>query len=190
MQSELPQYSSQLIVLFSELVWPATLLIILFNLRESAKKLLESFSSRIQDPNSDISIGKEGVEIRARLEAVEIDQEQTKLLTLQALGVAEDFPESTTPISSDLLALADEYLQVNDPDWTTRLRQKDNLALKMVELAIKENVSRVELARKDNEGLLLALAALSHMFPKLSDAELLIDIAKKSRRLNSHGLRA
>ena len=54
----------------------------------------------------------------------------------------------------------------------------------MVELAIKENVSRVELARKDNEGLLLALAALSHMFPKLSDAELLIDIAKKSRRLH------
>lgn len=178
----------QLVKLASALAWPATLLIVLYYLRDPAGTLLEAISERIKDPASDVAIGKEGLAIKSRLEALEIDQEQTKSLTLQALGVGDeaesDIRASDTEVDPELMRLANEYLQIEDPGWSKRVRLKDAAARKMADLVITKNISRSLLARQHHEGLILALAAASHALPQPDDFEHLLHVADEVERLH------
>ncbi len=178
----------QLVKLASALAWPATLLIVLYYLRDPAGKMLEAIAERIKDPASDVEIGKEGFAIKSRLEALEIDQEQTKSLTLQALGVGDesssDVSASDIEVDPELVQLANDYLQIEDPSWSQRVRLKDAAARKMADVVITKNVSRALLARQHNEGLILALAAASHTLPKSGDLEHLLHVADEVERLH------
>jgi hypothetical protein len=183
------RFVEQCVNLATALVWPAAVLVVLYYLRAPVSRLLDALSSRIGDPRTDVSISKEGLEFRSRIESLEVDQEQTKSLTLQALGVLDgaNVPqpeEQSQHIDAELLQLASEYLEIHNADWSQRVNLKDTAARKMADIVITKNVARELLVQQQNEGLILALAAASHMLPKPGDLELLMRIADQVTRLH------
>lgn len=182
------RFIEQIVNLISAFAWPATVLVALYYLRRPIEGLLESFASRIRDPRSEVAIGKEGLEIKSRLESLEIDQEQTKSLTLQALGVSEqssnDSEPSTQELDPALVALADEYMKIEHPNWSQRVRMKDATARKLADMVITKNISRALLAHQHHEGLILALAAASHTLPREGDLAHLLHVADEASRLH------
>lgn len=178
----------QFVNLIAAAFWPATVLFALYHLKRPIENILESFAERIRDPRSDVAVGKEGLEIKSRLQSLEIDQEQTKSLTLQALGVPETTseaePKNATEIDPELQAAADEYMAIEHPSWSTRVRLKDSAARKLADIVITKNISRELLARQHHEGLILALAAASHALPRSGDLEHLLHVADEANRLH------
>lgn len=166
-------------------VWPITLLIIFWKFRQQLINILKSISHRMADSRTDVSIGKDGLEIRSRLEIVEIDQEQTRTLTLQALGIDGSHKTETTDIiSEELFSIADQYLNINEPDYTTRLRLKDEAAIIMASIVVTNNIARPRLAEQSHDGLSLALAATSHAVPQSEDLNLLLNAGRNVTRLH------
>ncbi len=182
----------QCVNLAAALVWPAAVLVVLYYLRAPVSRLLDALSSRIGDPRTDVSISKEGLEFRSRIESLEVDQEQTKSLTLQALGVSQEpgFKTSKVPgqqnqqIDAELLQLANEYLAIEHADWSQRVNLKDTAARKMADIVVTKNVARELLVQQQNQGLILALAAASHTLPEPGDLELLMPVADQVTRLH------
>nr|WP_067286878.1 hypothetical protein [Marinobacterium profundum] len=179
----------QCVDLAAALVWPAAVLVVLYYLREPVSRLLDAVSSRIGDPAADVSISKEGLEFRSRIESLEVDQEQTKSLTLQALGVSQEPGFRTSmaqsqQIDTELLRLANEYLMIEHKDWSQRVNLKDTAALKMADIVVTQSVPRELLIQQQNEGLILALAAASHTLPESGDLELLMQVADQVTRLH------
>jgi dGTP triphosphohydrolase len=178
----------QLVTLIAAFAWPATVILAVVYLKKPIESLLEALASRIKDPRSNVTIGKEGLEIKSRLESLEIDQEQTKSLTLQALGVSDNLSYEVRPSSEaldpELIALANEYMAIQHSDWAQRVRLKDAAARKMADLVITKNISRETLARQHHEGLILALAAASHTVPREGDVEHLLHVADEVSRLH------
>ncbi|UTW11667.1 hypothetical protein [Marinobacterium rhizophilum] len=181
-------FIEQLVELGAALAWPATVLAVLYYLRDPAGDLLQALADRIKDPRSEVSIGREGLAIKSRLEALEIDQEQTKSLTLQALGVSERGMQEpgtqSIELDADLLRLADDYLAIDDPSWSKRVRLKDAAAMQMADLVITRNIPRQLMAQQQHEGIILALAAASHALPTADDTELLVQVAGEAQRLH------
>lgn len=182
----------QLVTFAGHLAWPATVVLLVYLAREPIHGVIESLAARIRDPRSQLAISKEGIEIRtmidAKLESIEIDQEQTKSLALQALRLTdtgkapetsdeEDFPQ-------ELVQLADEYLKISHPDWVERVREKDGAARRMAELVITKGVSRDLLAGQQHEGLVLALATTIHTLPQPADIGRLLRVADEVNRLH------
>ena len=183
-----------------EAIWPVTLLAILWSAKPRLERILGALEARIRDPNSDVAISKEGLEIKSKLQEIEIDQEQTKSLALKALGVpdplvaaelaelveVQDDDPSAVPVAGDpgILAAAETYMHIEDPKRADRVRKKDAAARKLAEIVLTRGVSREWLATQDHEGLILALASASHTLPLESDLGLLISVAEKPTRLH------
>lgn len=183
------RFVEQCVNLAAALVWPVAVLVVLYYLREPVSRLLDALSSRIGDPGTDVSISKEGLEFRSRIESLEVDQEQTKSLTLQALGVSQEpgFRASkaqSQQLDAELLRLANEYLMIEHKDWSQRVNLKDTAALKMADIVVTKDVARELLIQQQNEGLILALAAASHTLPEPGDLELLMRVVDQVTRLH------
>lgn len=76
-------------------------------------------------------------------------------------------------IDRDLQDLASRYRDLR----TGGLAERDALAREMVNLVVQRRVSRDLLARSQDEGLLVALAAVAHAFPEADDVGRLLRIA-------------
>lgn len=199
--------------LVGHLAWPTIVMVIVYLSRAEIKAIISAISERIKDPKADVRIGKEGIEIKTRLdvvqaqiESLEVDQEQMKESVPgiptsepeEAVAEASDDsgeedeeaesePEAFAarePINSRLMQLADEYLAISHPDWKERIRLKDAAARRMAHCAARDRVSHDLLADQDHEGLILALAATIHSFPLPGDAARLLRISQKATKLH------
>jgi len=180
---------SDLANLIHAVAWPATILIVIFLLRQE----LRNFIGRLTDSISQaaqISITAKGLEIKlakqiaavnSRVTAVQATQEQVKT------AVGRKRPRKSDeghPIPKALNALANKYLELEIPDYRERLRQKNKMARNMGEAVVEAGVSRDSLVKSDSEGLLLAFAAAVVAQPEEQDLDRIVEAASKAKRLH------
>lgn len=189
--AEINNLLEHLVALVGHVAWPVTVFFIAYFARDQVKDVISAISSRIRDPSSNIAIGKEGLEIKAQLEAklesLEIDQEQVKSLALKALNVPDkpiEGSDSNIEIDKELLALSEQYNQIKIKDWGERVRAKDAAAREMADLVITKGISRSALAGQHHDGLILALAATIHALPQQSDVEHILRVADEAQTLH------
>jgi hypothetical protein len=128
-----------------------------------------------------ISIGKKGLEIKldtkiaavnSRIAALNAAQDQvteTIYKNKRRRERVQSHVKDGDGIPHALRELAVIYLAVNEPDWRTRILRKNELALQMGDLVIRENTSRELLAREKDEVIHLALAAAVAADPEQGD---------------------
>lgn len=175
--------------LFGNLAWPITILVILFVARSEILGILKSLNNRISDPRSKITAGPQGLTLETQLNAVasqveslQVNQDQLTSLVRPEPGVqAETGSEDIPP---ELLALANEYLDISDPDWRTRVNKKDQCVQDMTNLVLLRSVSRDALANSNNEGLLIALAGTVQTLPEADDLQRLLRASQRISRLH------
>ena len=104
--------------------------VILFVARNDILGILKSLNERISDPRSKLTAGPQGITLETQLNAVasqveslQINQDQlTSFVRPDSRAQSETQSEDIPP---ELLALANEYLNISDPDWRTRVYKKD-----------------------------------------------------------------
>jgi Tfp pilus assembly pilus retraction ATPase PilT len=186
----------ELVKLAGYLAWPVAIFVIVFVIRKELKSVFGAITKRIADPASDISIGKEGLEIKSRvdaalgrIESLEVDQNQSKELIFGVIDRKEKEgvrtkSEAGLTIDPELVTLADEYLTISASDWADRVRLKDEAARKMANLVITRHISKDLLVTQKHEGLLMALVSAIHTAQDMEDFARLSKIAHKIRRLH------
>jgi hypothetical protein len=199
----------ELVKLFGYLAWPMSILIIVCLIRKQIKSLLDNISIKIRDPSSDVTLGKDGLEIKSRTNAAlgiieslrsEVDALKQKVFSVSKIAEITSFDVSDldkskiTDVQSHLLEangvddnlkiLADEYLSISSPDWNKRVREKTQLATKLGNHVISYKISRDILAKEENEGLILALASAINSFPENGDLDRLYWVKDKVTRLH------
>ena len=186
----------ELVKLAGHLAWPLAILIIIFFVRKELKAAFNALTKRIADPASNISIGKEGLEIKSqvdaalgRIESLEVDQNQSKELIFGVLDRKEEQgvrikSETGLSIDSELIQLANEYIRISASDWAERVRLKDEVARKMANLIITKHVPKDLLVAQDHEGLIMALVSAIHTAPDKEDFARISKIAHKVKRLH------
>ena len=168
-------------------VWALAVLIAVCLLRHPLRMLIEAFSSRVKDPNASIVIGP--IELK-RIEVLESklasqaesNQVDRQVLTARPSPLKSPNTESVATPAERLAELADRYQNVDVPDWTERVRIKDDIAAEMAQLVIAHRLPREELARNPNEGIRMALATAINTMPLPDDARW-IQIAAPGVRL-------
>lgn len=185
----------EFVKLAGHLAWPVALLVVIVILRFELKAVFKALTSRVADPETQIKLSTEGLEIRSRvdaalgrIESLETDQNQSKELIrgvlLPANNGQKNASSSNVTVDPELMKLADEYLEIKAKDWRERVRLKDEAASKMANLVLTRHISKDLLASQDHEGLLMALAAAIHSFPDKDDFARLSSIAGKVDRLH------
>jgi len=186
----------ELVKLAGHLAWPISLLVIIFVIRTELKDAFKALTRRMSDPSSDISIGKEGLAIKTRvdaalgrIESLETIHNQSKELILGVLGKrkeddVESKSEASNVIDPELMELADNYLRISANDWAERVRLKDETATKMASLIITRNIPKDLLAAQNHEGLIMGLVTAIHAAPDTQDFARISRVAHKVKRLH------
>jgi hypothetical protein len=132
---------------------------------------------------ADRDVERQGIaaekELREKSTQAELEVKQALDSTPAARRMA---PVGSGAIDDELRALADQYVGINVPDYSERLRQKNDLAARLAAHVIERGVSRDLLCRETHEGLLLALAAAAHFSPEAGDTQRLIGAAAHANR--------
>jgi Tfp pilus assembly pilus retraction ATPase PilT len=186
----------ELVKLAGHLAWPVAILIVILVIKKELKAVFSSVTKRISDPASDISITKQGLEIKnrvdaalGRIESLEVDQNQSKELIFGVLGERKEQgvrseAETGSTIEPELVALANEYLNISASDWAERVRLKDEVARKMANMVIIRRISKDSLVTQDHEGLLMALVSTIHTTQDERDFARISKMAHKVRKLH------
>ena len=181
----------ELLKVLSSAFWPAVVSFLVFHLRQPLSELLVASTSRVKDPNTAITVSKEGVEIKQNVEAVlgRIESIETELRQVRAQlptpHVEESRLASSSPvIPSALQQAADAYMEITSPSLSERVRLKDAAAVQLTKLVQEYRVSKDLLVRQTHEGLLLALAGTIHSNPEIGDLDRLITVAPRLDRLH------
>src|SRR4051812_22060963 len=158
-------------------------------MRKEAKGIARALKMRIKDRNSDIAITRSGIEIRANIDAInakvqtlEVGQSQQGQALLSQVTSQHDTP--ATAITDELREMASAYLRIEIPDWAERTRAKDAAANEMGLYVVSHNVPRDDLARENDEGLILALASAVLLDPQPEDADRLLAASAGVYRLH------
>ena len=185
----------QAVQLVGHLAWPVTGLIIIYVFRRGLRGVIGAVERRIEDPNTDVSIGREGLELSTRLaaaesklESLEVDQDDKEVAarererTTQGLrrgegAAAPDRQLTTTEqdgVPAELRRLADEYMALDYPDRTRLVGEGDELAREMGALILSQGVDRDLVASSGSEGLILGLSVAVHSSPEAGDLQRLL----------------
>lgn len=190
-------YLDGIVTTVGHLAWPVSALGIAVIARKELRNVIAALTKRIEDKNTDVSITKEGLEIKAAVEAQEArivsmqaEQDQVKSLALRHFKTAQ-LPEDVTlmrvetkGIDAHLRELADEYMKINLPDYSERIRAKNAAAEEMAFYIVANKISKDQLAREKHEGLLIALAESIILSAETGDAERLFQVALGAKRLH------
>ena len=174
----------QFVTLVGHVTWPITVLIIVFLVRNQIQSLLQSVSKRVNSDSTDLKVSLSGFEISknidSRMESLEEDIEFFKV----KIAPNSDDKIATKGASDELHELANKYLYLGIENHSERVRAKNALARQMTKLSLLANIAKPVLASSDNEEILLACLGRLHLDPKPSDADLLVRVAGKIRRLH------
>jgi hypothetical protein len=183
------QYFRDFIELLNVVAWPATVLIALFVLRYQIQAFLTKLTDSIAHA-SQIVIGKKGLEIKlaavnSRIVALNAAQDLVTETVYGSKRRQSRAPrKAATQLPQGLRDLAAAYVAVNEPDWRSRVLRKNELALQMGDLVIREDVSRDVLVQEKDEALHLALAAAAAADPQPGDLERMLRVAPTTARLH------
>lgn len=192
-------YLEGIVTTVGHIAWPATAIIIAIIARKELRNVFKSLAKKIEDKNSEVSFGMEGLNIRvnaqeARLTSALAEQDQIKSIALQYSKVSNQFlegitsaPIGTEKIDGPLRKMADEYLNINTQDYSERVMAKNAVADKMAFYVISKGISKDELAQasnEDNEGLLIALAGSIILYSHTGDDKSLLKAARGAKRLH------
>lgn len=191
MQDILMEIFNQIVILVGHIAWPASVLILVFAIRNEIRSIVAAISRRISDSSSDISIGMEGVSIKNRIEAAQaklesltIDQEQLKAFILQTVQTTKSDHTGVDQksvhedkINQQLLEMGQQYMKISAPDVNERKRLKTEAAKQMTNFVITNNIPKDFLASLRQESIALALASTIHTFPEKGDVKRLLNVA-------------
>jgi hypothetical protein len=179
--------------IIGHIAWPATVLVIGYFAQDEIRKIFGAIAKRIEEKNTDVSIGKEGLPIttameatEAKLEAQEVDIEQVRSLILDSIQSSKVGVnvETCGEIDSNLRKLADDYMNIKISDWSERVRAKDEAARKLGNYVITNKISKDILSSEHHEGIILALASSIHAMPEKGDTERLLRVSDEVNRLH------
>lgn len=191
------EYLEGLVATIGHVAWPATAVGISAIARKELRSLFSALAKRIEDKNSAVSITKDGVEIKAVVEALEArqtsmqaEQDQVKSLALRQFKSTRS-PNSASlkqsesqSIDGHLRGMADAYMNINIPDYSERTRAKNIAAEEMAFYIVSKNISKDQLAKETHEGLLIGLAESIILSADSADAERLLSAAAGAKRLH------
>ena len=181
--------SGDAVALIGDLAWPTVALVVFVLLRKEIAGFIHVLQARAADKETDVKLTREGLELHARVAALEGSvetQEQASSVLSRAVVLPSGF--SSAPSSGELPAalieLRDAYASINEPDLTRRIQLKSELAHSMGAVALICGVERSLLAAQNDEVFTLALAALVYAAPKPGDDELLLRAGEHIERLH------
>lgn len=194
-------YLEDIVTTVGYIAWPVTAIAIALIFRKKLQEILVALADKIRDENTSVLFSKEGLEIKAIINAQEArltsalaEQDQIKSITLQHSKQSDRFPEGITsaPIGTEkiddpLRKMADEYLNINTTDYSERVMAKNAVADKMAFYVISKGISKDELAQasnEGNEGLLIALAGSIILYSRTGDDKILLKSAYGAKRLH------
>lgn len=197
-------YLADIVATVGHIAWPVTAIAIVLIARKELQEILASLAKKIGDKNTSILFSKEGLEIRAILDAQEArltsvlaEQDQVKSIALQYSKQSNQFPEGITSaqigtegIDVPLREMADEYLNIkttDHPDYSERVMTKNAVADKMAFYVISKGISKDKLAQasnEGNEGLLIALAGSIILYSHTGDDKRLLKAAHGAKRFH------
>ena len=94
----------------------------------------------------------------------------------------QSFAQVTAEPDGGLLKLAQEYSEINDPDYTTRVAMKDQAAAAMLRYVFQKKISKQALQTWDlaqpSDGLTVALASYVLANPEEGDVARLLSVGK------------
>ena len=178
--------ADDVVAVIGHLAWPLVILFLAIGLRKELKGAIRAIAIRVGDRDTDVSITKGGLSLKrateaieARMTTVEAGQGQLNHVLLQRDGRQNAQP---IEITDELREMARAYLAIEVPDRARRTMLKDSSANEMGYYVVAHRVSRDELAKEQDEGLVLALASAVLLDPQPQDAELLLNAAQHIRR--------
>lgn len=190
-------YLEGFVTTVGHVAWPTTAIGIAVIARKELRSLFAALAKRIEDKNSAVSITKEGVEIKAvveaqeaRLVSMQAEQDQVKSLALRHFKPAQPpsamalkQPESRD-VDAHLRKMADDYMNINIPDYSERTRAKNAAAEEMAFYIVSNKINKDQLASERHEGLLIALAESIILSTDGGDAGRLLRAAIGAKRLH------
>jgi hypothetical protein len=105
---------------------------------------------------------------------------KTKLApTAAASGIPSD------DVKEMLATLADEYTTINHPDWTQRVKLKDEAADRIANFLQENHISRDwlvdEITRRPSDGYIAGLATLINSYPEKGDLARILKVSELAR---------
>ena len=186
-------YLEGIVNTIGHLAWPATATGMIVVTRRELRRVISALAERVRDPKSSISLGKEGLEIKAsvqataaRLDSLVVQQDQIKSLAMRQLGAATAPATDTAAagIDAKLRQMADDYMAISLPDYSERVRAKTMAAREMAFYVVSNRVNKDELAQEKHEGLIIALAASIILSSEPGDVERLLKAGRSVKRLH------
>jgi hypothetical protein len=191
----MPDVIREITELLKAVAWPfvtvLALMILRGEIRSFVAKLAETLGNAAQ-----ISIGAKGLDIKYEKKIAVINSRLSSLGAVQSQVTETVYKtdrrqrESGRPeaplreIPKELRELATEYVNVDDADRQTRILRKNEIAVRMGDLVIRNDVSRELLAKEQDEALYVALAAAASVDPQPEDVKRLLDLASAAKRLH------
>jgi len=177
------------------IAWPFTAFFILLLTKNEWKRIILALTNRIASDNTDIIIGKKGLQIsrvienaEAKLESQAIDIEQIQSIIIEQLKLNNAYSaineDDNSKITQALNRLADDYLSIENNRWEERVQAKDSAAINMAKYILQHGISKEYLAQSNHEGILLSLAATIQAFPEKQDVFLILKSCSKVTRLH------
>lgn len=185
-----------IVATIGHVAWPVTAAGIAVIARKELRNVISALAKRIEDKNSDVSITKEGLEIKsvveaqeARLMSMQAEQDQVKSLAMRHFSPSG--PEAAVAekskargVDARLREMADAYMKISLPDLAERTRAKNTAAEEMAFYIVSNKIDKDQLAAEKHEGLLVALAESIILSTDAGDAERLLKAARGARRLH------
>lgn len=186
-----------IVTTIGHVAWPATAIGIAVIVRKELLNVIAALAKRIEDKNSSFSITKEGLEIKAvveaqeaRLVSMQAEQDQVKSLALRHFkptrpqdAVTLEQVE-TRDVDTQLRKMADDYMNINLPDYSERTRVKNAAAEEMAFYIVSNKINKDQLTNEKHEGLIIALAESIILSADTGDAARLLKAAHGAKRLH------
>src|SRR4051794_17831818 len=174
--------ADQVVALVGHVAWPVTLLVVLVIFRDQARKVVKAITDKIGNPDTNVGIGPQGLEVTANIEAIkarvgtlEVAQDQQSSLIVSQVRSGSAIKAEGVP--EELLAMAQNFLNIDIANWRKRVQTKTAASNEMGVYIIKHDVSRDLLVEQRNEGLASGLAAAIILDPDPKDADRLLAVS-------------
>jgi len=190
-------YLEGFVTAIGHIAWPATAVGIAVIARKELRNIFAALAKRIEDKGSAVSITKEGLEIKAvveaqaaRLVSLQAEQDQVKSLALSQFEPTRSFDRTASvaneprQVDAKLRELADNYMNIDISDYSERTRAKNKAAMDMAVYVVSNQVDKDLLAKEKHEGLLIALAESIILSAEKGDGDRLLQAARGAKRLH------
>ena len=168
-------------------IWPATIVILFVLLKQPISRLVDGLATRIRDPNSSISISKDGLSVTA-LERGSRNIEETQRTVIeflrQRLGNEASDQERAWAELEDKAKAYDKILETKN--LNKRLAELEELANELGALVIANGIDRDDLVHAAENGtaggFVLALVSAVATSPIQGDTERILSIGSQVKR--------